>query len=99
MNRGPRVVKELVNYWKTFGCNVTKDNFFMDITFADEFLACKVTLVGFMSKNCKDYPKCLVNVKYNSIYSSHFKTDVSLIPTERIEMSFSSKASTTYKAC
>lgn len=72
MNQGPRVVKELVSHWNNSGRNVTTDNFFTDITLAEDLLACNVTLLGTMRKNRKDLPKCLVNVKKRAIYSSHF---------------------------
>lgn len=32
VNQGHRVVKELVNYWKTSGRNLTTDSFFTDVS-------------------------------------------------------------------
>lgn len=72
VNKGHRVVKVLVNYWKNSGCSVTTDNVFTDITLVEDLLACKVTVVCTLRKNRKVLLMCLVNVKERSIIHPTF---------------------------
>ncbi|XP_071054434.1 piggyBac transposable element-derived protein 4-like [Onthophagus taurus] len=71
-NQGPRVVKTLANHWYGSGRNITTDNFFTDLTLAEERLKEKLTLIGTMRKNRKDLPKSLLDIKSRAVYSSDF---------------------------
>lgn len=71
-NQGPRVVKTLAQHWHGSGRNITTDNFFTDITLAEELLSNKITLVGTMRKSRKDIPKQLLDVKKRALFSSDF---------------------------
>ena len=70
--QGQRVVKQLTNMWKHSGRCVTTDNFFTNITLAEELLDSKIFLVGTVRKNRRDLPKNLVNIEKRPQHSSQF---------------------------
>lgn len=71
-NQGPRVVKTLASHWYGSGRNITTDNFFTDITLAEELLSQELTIVGTVRKTRKDLPKCLLDIRGRATYSSQF---------------------------
>lgn len=71
-NQGPRVVKTLASHWYGSGRNITTDNFFTDITLAEELLSQNLTIVGTVRKTRKDLPKCLLDIRERATYSSQF---------------------------
>ncbi|XP_030749217.1 piggyBac transposable element-derived protein 5-like [Sitophilus oryzae] len=71
-NQGPRVVKTLASHWYGRGRNITTDNFFTDITLAEELLSQNLTIVGTIRKTRKDLPKSLLDIRERATYSSQF---------------------------
>lgn len=71
-NQGPRVVKTLASHWYGSGRNITTDNFFTDITLAEELLSQNLTIVGTIRKTRKDLPKSLLDIRERATYSSQF---------------------------
>src|SRR5215510_6910537 len=53
-NQGARVVKDLVSLRKNSGRNVTTDNFFTDISLAEDLLKININLLGTMRKTRED---------------------------------------------
>lgn len=64
------------------------DNFFTDITLAEDLLKDQISIVGTIRKNRKDLPKVLTDTRNRAQYSSYFLytnkvTLVSYIPKAR----------------
>ncbi|CAK9834292.1 PiggyBac transposable element-derived protein 4 [Anthophora retusa] len=83
-----RVVKQLTSFWKNSKRCVTMDNFFTDITLAEDLLKDQISIVGTIRKNRKDLPKVLTDTRNRAQYSSYFLytnkvTLVSYIPKAR----------------
>ncbi|CAK9810838.1 PiggyBac transposable element-derived protein 4 [Anthophora plagiata] len=72
--QGKRVVKQLTDFWK----NSVTDNFFTDLSLAEELLENNIFLVGTMRKNKTDLPKTLIDTRNRSQYSSYFLFTVKL---------------------
>lgn len=70
--QGQRVVKDLTDMWKNSGRCVTTDNFFTDITLAEELLDSKIFLVGTVRKNRRDLPKSCTYRKAASTFVQIF---------------------------
>ena len=71
-NKANGLLKERVNFWRNSGRCVTTDNFFTDLSLAEQLLEDNIYLVGTMRKNRRDLPKILVDTKDRVQYSSEF---------------------------
>lgn len=86
--QGQRVVRVLSEFWKGSNRTITTDNFFTDISLAEDLLKDNIFIVGTMRKNRKDLPKSLITISGRAQFSSDFifsenLTLVSYIPKPR----------------
>ncbi|XP_076666512.1 piggyBac transposable element-derived protein 4 isoform X1 [Andrena cerasifolii] len=86
--QGQSVVKQLANIWKNSGRCITTDNFFTDLTFAEDLLQNKLFMVGTVHKDKRDLPKAFTQTQNRPQYSSEFLfteklTLVSYVPKPR----------------
>lgn len=87
-----QVVWQLCSFWKNTERVVTTDNFFTDISLAEELLTNKIYTVRTIRKNKKDLPKVLYEIKDRQKFSSQFLFTNDLSPTTLIVMYLSEEA-------
>lgn len=77
---GQRLIKQLTNFWANSGRCVTTNNFFTDLSLAEELLKSNIFLVGTMRKN-RNLPRSLAEMKKLTRYSSKllFAENLSLV--------------------
>nr|XP_031836323.1 piggyBac transposable element-derived protein 3 [Nomia melanderi] len=86
--QGHHVVKQLTDFWRNSNRTITTDNFFTDISLAEELLENKIFLVGTVRKTRPDLPKILTQTRDRQQFSSQFLfthnlTLVSYVPKPR----------------
>lgn len=59
--------------------NITTDNYFTDLTLAEDFLKEKLTIIGTTRKNKKNLPKSLLYIKSRAVYYIITLTGLSII--------------------